>query len=130
MSAPWRPIWTPCPRPPTRFAVTMANCPQKPIAAGRYSPAPKPAARHCHRGPYFTDGEIHDVGLGSQYDVYEGFNTPSLVGIANRTGYLHHGRAETLDELLTDLHSPAKVSGTRELTPQERSDLVAYLRSL
>ena len=84
----------------------------------------------CHSGPYFTDGEIHDVGLASEYDVYEGFNTPSLVGIGNRVRYLHHGRALSLDDLLTDLHSPAKVSGTRELTDDERADLIAYLRSL
>jgi DNA-binding beta-propeller fold protein YncE len=84
----------------------------------------------CHRGPYLTDGEIHDVGLGSEHDVYRGFNTPSLLGIGNRVRYLHHGRAESLDDLLTDLHSPAKVSGTRELTSEERADLIAYLRSL
>ncbi len=84
----------------------------------------------CHAGTYFTDGAIHDVGLASEYDKYDGYNTPSLVGIANRVGYLHHGRAQTLDELLTDLHSPAKVSGTRELEPRELADLVAYLRSL
>ena len=84
----------------------------------------------CHSGPYFTDGEVHDVGLGSDYDKYEGYNTPSLVGVANRARYLHHGRALSLDDLLSDLHSPAKVSGTRELTDEERSDLVAYLRSL
>ena len=84
----------------------------------------------CHRGPYLTDGEIHDVGLGSEHDVYRGFNTPSLLGIGNRVRYLHHGRAESLEDLLTDLHSPAKVSGTRELTSEERADLIAYLRSL
>jgi YVTN family beta-propeller protein len=84
----------------------------------------------CHRGKYFTDGQIHDVGLASEYDVYDGYNTPSLVGIDNRAHYLHHGRADTLDELLTDLHSPEKVSGTRPLTDAERADLIAYLKSL
>lgn len=84
----------------------------------------------CHSGPYFTDGKIHDVGLASEYDKYDGYNTPSLLGIGNRVGYLHHGRAGSLAELLTDLHSPAKVSGTRELAPQELADLIAYLRAL
>ncbi len=88
------------------------------------------ACATCHSGPYATDGQIHDVGLGSQYDKYEGYNTPSLVGIANRVGYLHHGRAATLEEALTDLHSPDKVSGTRPLTPDELADLVEYLKSL
>jgi cytochrome c peroxidase len=84
----------------------------------------------CHSGPYFTDGQIHDVGLNSEYDVYEGFNTPSLLGCGNRVRYLHHGRALSLDDLLSDLHSPAKVSGTQELTEQQRADLIAYLRTL
>ncbi len=84
----------------------------------------------CHSGPYFTDGQVHDVGLASEYDKYEGYNTPSLLGIGNRVRYLHHGRALSLDDLLSDLHSPEKVSGTRQLTEQERADLVAYLRSL
>jgi YVTN family beta-propeller protein len=85
---------------------------------------------NCHSGSYFTDGQKHDVGLASSYDVYEGFNTPSLLNVANRAGYLHHGRAKSLADLLTDLHSPAKVSGTRELTPAEVADLVAYLETL
>ena len=84
----------------------------------------------CHNGPYYTDGQRHDVGLGSQYDVYEGYNTPSLLDIGNRAGYLHHGRAKSLEELLTDQHSPAKVSGTRELAADELADLVEYLKSL
>lgn len=84
----------------------------------------------CHIAPSYTDGEIHDVGLGSEYDNFEGYNTPTLLGIANRVGYLHHGRARSLDELLTDLHSPAKVSGTRELTDQERTDLITFLETL
>jgi len=88
------------------------------------------ACANCHSGPYLTDGQVHDVGLGSSYDKYQGFNTPSLVGIANRARYLHHGRALSLDDLLSDLHSPGKVSGTRELTAEERADLVAYLESL
>ncbi len=84
----------------------------------------------CHSGPYFTDGEVHDVGLASEYDKYDGYNTPSLVGIANRAGYLHHGRAQSLEDLLTDLHRPSKVSGMRDLEPAELADLVAYLRTL
>jgi len=88
------------------------------------------ACANCHSGKYFTDGQVHDVGLGSEYDVYDGYNTPSLVGAGHRARYLHHGRAESLDELLTDLHSPVKVSGTRELSAEERADLIEYLRSL
>jgi cytochrome c peroxidase len=84
----------------------------------------------CHSGPQFTDGQVHDVGLGSRFDKHQSFNTPSLVDIANRVRYLHHGRALSLDDLLSDLHSPLKVSNTRELSDEERADLVAYLQTL
>jgi YVTN family beta-propeller protein len=84
----------------------------------------------CHNGPYFTDGQIHDVGLASPSDVYEGFNTPSLVGVHRRLQLLHHGRAKSLDEVLTGLHDPAKVAGSGELSDEERHDLIEYLKSL
>lgn len=84
----------------------------------------------CHPAPYYTDGQVHDVGLGSEYDKYDGYNTPSLVDVGNRAGYLHHGRAKSLDELLVELHSPEKVSGTRALSAEEREDLVEFLKSL
>jgi hypothetical protein len=76
------------------------------------------------------DGQNHDIGLGTRYDAYRDFNTPSLLGTHNRIGYLHHGRAKSLEDLLTDLHNPKRVSGTRDLTAEELVDLVAYLRSL
>jgi DNA-binding beta-propeller fold protein YncE len=94
------------------FASAKANCAQ------------------CHSGPYFTDGQIHDVGLASSSDVYEGFNTPSLVGVHRRLKLLHHGRAQNLDELLTGQHNPDKVTGAGELTDAERADLIEYLKTL
>ncbi|MBI1902725.1 MAG: c-type cytochrome [Planctomycetia bacterium] len=85
---------------------------------------------NCHSGPHFSDGQIHDVGLGSPSDVYKGYNTPSLLGLYRRTRLLHHGRAKALEGLLTDLHNPAKVTGQGELTAQQRGDLIEYLKSL
>jgi YVTN family beta-propeller protein len=90
----------------------------------------KAGCANCHSGPYFTDGQVHDVGLGSPSDMYEGFNTPSLLNIHNRMAYLHNGRAKSLDEALSDLHNPAKVTGLGELSESERSDLIEYLKSL
>jgi cytochrome c peroxidase len=84
----------------------------------------------CHSGPYFTDGEIHDVGLGSEKDKYDGFNTPSLTGVFRKVRLLHDGRAKSLDEVLTGDHNPTKVTGNGELTPDELRDLIAYLRTL
>jgi YVTN family beta-propeller protein len=85
---------------------------------------------NCHHGPYFTDGQVHDVGLGSPRDRYQGFNTPSLRGVWQKVTLLHDARSSTLEEVLTGPHDPAKVSGTRSLTPRELEDLVVYLKSL
>jgi cytochrome c peroxidase len=90
----------------------------------------KAGCASCHSGPFFTDGKVHDVGLGSENDHYEGFNTPSLLGVYRRVRLLHHGRARSLEDLLTGLHAPSQVAGEGELTETELSDLVAYLKSL
>ena len=83
----------------------------------------------CHSGPEFTDGKIHAVGLEEPDDVYEGYNPPSLRGVYDKYPYLHDGRAPTLRDALTGPHSP-DMTGGEELTEQELSDLIAYLKSL
>jgi cytochrome c peroxidase len=60
----------------------------------------------CHSGPYFTDGKIHDVGLGKRDDAFKGFNTPSLIGLYDRVLLLHDGRATSLEEVLKGPHNP------------------------
>lgn len=84
----------------------------------------------CHSGPQFTDGQIHDVGLGSETDRYQGFNTPTLRGVYRKVRLLHDGRSKSLEEVLTDDHAPEKVAGTRKLSEAELQDLIAYLKSL
>ncbi len=84
----------------------------------------------CHNGEHFTDGEVHDVGTGDEEDAYQGFNTPSLVGVYRKVRLLHDGRVKSLQDVLTDEHSPENVAGTRELEPNELEDLIEYLRSL
>ncbi len=84
----------------------------------------------CHSGEHFTDGAIHDVGLGSDEDEYQGYNTPSLTGIYRKVRFLHDGRAGSLEEVLQDYHSPEEVSGTQALTESEVTDLISYLKSL
>jgi DNA-binding beta-propeller fold protein YncE len=88
------------------------------------------ACIQCHSGTLFTDGQIHDVGLGSSKDRYPGFNTPSLIGVYRRSRLLHNGAVESLEQLLSDPHSPEKVSGTEALNKQDLADLVEYLKSL
>ncbi|HTN75941.1 MAG TPA: beta-propeller fold lactonase family protein, partial [Pirellulaceae bacterium] len=85
---------------------------------------------NCHSGDYFTDGENHDVGLGARGDAYKGFNTPSLIGVYERVKLLHDGRAASLREALTGPHSPAKVTGRGDLTDEQLTDLIEYLKTL
>jgi len=90
----------------------------------------KAGCTNCHRGSELTDGEIHDVGLGSSKDLYQGYNTPSLRGVYRKTKLLHHGRAASIDEALRDLHAPHKVTGQGELSAEELADLVEYVKTL
>lgn len=89
----------------------------------------KAACIDCHRGENFTDGEIHDVGTASKSDYYEGYNTPSLVGSYAKTKWMHHGRAKSLHQVLTDYHRPEDVHG-EELSDAEVDDLIEYLKTL
>ena len=84
----------------------------------------------CHSGPHWTDGEIHDVGTGRRDDKYKGYNTPSLHNAYRRAEYLHDGRADTLEELLSGPHAPAKVTGEGELSAAQRRDLIEFLKTL
>jgi cytochrome c peroxidase len=84
----------------------------------------------CHNGPYFTDGQVHDVGTGRASDRYPGYNTPSLIGVYQKILLMHDGRCRSLEELLTGPHRPDEVTGLGELTASELQDLIAYLRSL
>jgi YVTN family beta-propeller protein len=90
----------------------------------------KAGCSNCHSGPRFTDGQIHDVGLGSEKDRYKGYNTPSLTAVFRKVKLLHDGRAKSLEEVLTGDHNPEKVTGNGALTPDEIRDLIAYLKTL
>ena len=115
-------------RPPNPFRDSKEH--SSSIHRGQQIFQGKAGCADCHNGPQFTDGQIHDVGTGSSDDAYDGYNTPSLVGTYQKVRWLHTGRARDLDRVLTDLHSPEKVSGGDKLNEQEVADLIAYLKSL
>ncbi len=119
--------------PPNPFAARAAKdaAAKATVARGReVFQSEKAGCANCHKGTYFTDGAIHDVGLGSEKDAYQGFNTPSLVGVYQRVRLLHDGRAKSLEEVLTGDHDPTKVIGQGNLTRQELADLIEYLKTL
>lgn len=89
----------------------------------------KGACVQCHQGPFYSQEETHELGLESNDDAYQGFNTPSLTGTFRKVLFLHDGRASSLEQLLRGPHAPERVEGN-PLTEQELSDLIAYLKTL
>lgn len=135
----------------------------------------------CHYGPYFTDGQFHNIGLSdtganeaepgryaavtamaeapynrlaARYfpsridlpafrpseEMWGAFKTPTLVGVAKTAPYMHNGRLrsleevvryyDTLDSAVFPEHHYGTLMTPLGLTPQERADLVAFLRTL
>jgi cytochrome c peroxidase len=83
----------------------------------------------CHKPPEYTSKTTYDVGIEEDDSPYTRWNPPSLHGLWDRGPYLHDGRAHRLDDVLTGDHAPTKVGG-KALTPAERKDLIAFLRTL
>jgi YVTN family beta-propeller protein len=93
----------------------------------------------CHSGPYYTDStlkkpfHLHDVGTGKDdpsEKIGPKYDTPTLLGVYRTAPYLHHGKAQTLRDVLTTCNPGDKHGKTSHLQPQEFDDLVAFLKSL
>ena len=90
----------------------------------------------CHAAPYYTDNLMHDLKTERFFkpEIVNGLNetgdgaikTFTLRGIKNQPPYLHDGRLLTLDDTVEFFNL---VLGTK-LAPQEKQDLVAFLRTL
>jgi cytochrome c peroxidase len=90
----------------------------------------------CHAAPYFTDNLMHDLKTERFFkpEIINGLietgdgaiKTFTLRGIKNQPPYLHDGRLLTLDDTVEFFNL---VLGTK-LAPQEKQDLVAFLRTL
>ncbi len=89
----------------------------------------KARCARCHQGERFTSTGNYDVKLEDDGSPFGRWNPPSLRGLWDRSPFLHDGRARTLDELLRGPHSSEKLGG-EALTPDERQDLIEYLKSL
>ena len=103
----------------------------------------------CHTGWRFTDDGFYDIGVADS-DIGRGavlpriplarfaFKTPTLRNIAERAPYMHNGSSPTLEDVI-ELYDrgglAARASLSPEikplgLTPLEKHDLVAFLRTL
>jgi hypothetical protein len=91
--------------------------------------AGKGRCARCHKGEQYTSDGVYDVKLEPDGSPYRLWNPPSLLGVWDRGPFLHDGRAKTLADVLEKDHAPEKL-GADALTPDERRDLIVFLRSL
>lgn len=108
----------------------------------------------CHSGPFFTDHGFHNNGLspadddlglehatGLESDRFK-FSTPSLRNVAVTAPYMHDGRFDTLEEVVSHYSSSVHRSATLDvhlakhpgqglnLDEEEQAALVAFLKTL
>jgi cytochrome c peroxidase len=90
----------------------------------------------CHGGFNFTDGTFHNTGVSEDRGK---FKTPTLRNIALTAPYMHDGSIPTLDAVLDHYAAGGRVHDNPEkdpliagfiLTPEQRHDLIEFLRSL
>lgn len=92
----------------------------------------------CHHGAYYCDSQPsdkivrHNVGTGDDpaEKLPPEYDTPSLLGLYRTAPYLHHGKAATLEEMLTTYNRGDKHGKTSQLKPEQLADLVEFLKSL
>ena len=90
----------------------------------------------CHQPPFYTDNLMHDlrterffkpVMINNMMAIGDGPNkTLALRGVKDNPPYMHDERLLTLEDTVEFFNL---IDGTK-LTPQEKEDLVAFLRAL
>ncbi len=105
----------------------------------------------CHFGFNFTDGSFENIGIGmdqpnpdlsrfmvTKKNEHKGaFKTPTLREIEHTAPYMHDGSLKTLADVVEHYDKGAipnanlsKQMKKLNLTPQDKSDLVAFLKAL
>jgi len=107
---------------------------------------------NCHDGVLFTDQQFHNVGIGMdapEPDAGRGkisnkpeetgaFKTPTLRDVARSAPYFHDGSVATLEEAVDlilgggnpNQYLDKKNIEKRTITPEQRRDLLEFLKSL
>jgi len=84
----------------------------------------------CHPPPYYTNKSFEDAGTLLASDDSMLFDTPHLNNIYASPPYLHHGLANSLEEIWT-IYSHNDSHGTvNDFTKIQLNELIEYLRSL
>lgn len=85
---------------------------------------PSVGCASCHSGSRLTNNQSMNVNTGGSFQV------PSLLGIAWRAPYMHHGCAATLADRFGPCGGGDTHGQTAQLTIDQRADLIAYLETL
>jgi cytochrome c peroxidase len=83
----------------------------------------------CHPAPFYLDQQMHDLHLERFLKNEPGdgpIKTFTLRGIKDSPPYLHDGRLLTLEDTVEFFNLVLQL----KLTPQEKTDLVAFMRQL
>ena len=126
---------------------TSRPFPKQPSAASLFFNT-KAQCSACHEGWNFTNDSFQDIGLPSE-DVGRGkfmigvvkmahaFKTPGLREITRRSPYMHDGSLATLEQVVehydrggVERPSRSDLMKRLDLTPQEKSDLVEFMKTL
>jgi cytochrome c peroxidase len=105
----------------------------------------------CHNGPNFSDEQFHNTGVSwakepldlGRYEITKNesdrgkFKTPTLRGLTLTAPYMHDGSLKKLEDVVDFYNNGGGANPHRdpilhplELSKEERSDLVAFLKSL
>lgn len=85
----------------------------------------------CHQPPAFTNrASVPNQGLFPDQPQFEWLDVPSLHGLWRSAPYLHDGRAEDLDILLTEQNTKDRHGRTAHLSKQQKADLESFLKCL
>jgi len=108
----------------------------------------KARCAQCHSGPNFTDNKFYNLGVAEaadagrytvtkQPDDLGAFKTSGLRDITRHAPYMHDGSLATLEAVIDyydrggdDAKNKSQLMTRLELTPEEKRDLTAFLRSL
>ncbi len=84
----------------------------------------------CHPPTsFFRDGRAHRLGTGSPpspHAIDGGYETPTLLGLAETAPYFHDGRFATIAEVITWFDTSFALG----LSPADREDLAAYVEAV
>ncbi len=105
----------------------------------------------CHNGPNFSDSNFHNLGVGmgkanpdlGRYVVTQAekdmgaFKTPTLRDLDKTQPYMHDGSVDSLEEVMEFYNKGGEPNAhlsplitKLNLTDQEKSDLVAFMKAL